>query len=294
MIDTSSEIPLHKLDSDVTGLPFPFGMSDYEDPCTREPQPHRHDFFEIHYITSGKGIHFIDFEDYEIEPYNLYFVSPNQIHFWNIKEKIDGRALVFTEEFLMLGSDKQNFVNALSFFHSVSSTPMLKLATTKKGRLAELLQQITYEYQHPQLAQASVLRAYLHIFLAEIQRHYEEFHPNQTINNFTQTRKFKRLLSLHFVNERAVEFYAEKMLMSTTSLHNIVKETTGLAPGQLIRNEVVLEAKRLLTHTNLSVAEVGYKLEFDDPAYFGRFFKREVGTTPAQFKKHSSEKYQFS
>ena len=99
---------------------------------------------------------------------------------------------------------------------------------------------------------------------------YQDKTP-KTVNNFSQTRKFKQLLSNNFIQERAVDFYAEQMHMSVTHLHNIVKETTGLTPGQLIRNEVVLEAKRLLTHTDLSAAEVGYKLEFDDPAYFGGY-----------------------
>ncbi|MEM6431220.1 MAG: helix-turn-helix domain-containing protein [Deinococcota bacterium] len=54
-----------------------------------------------------------------------------------------------------------------------------------------------------------------------------------------------------------------------------------------------MEAKRLLTHTTLSAAEVGYQLEFDDPGYFNRFFKREAGLTPAQFQTRSLEKYKF-
>lgn len=290
----TSNIPLHKFGPHISDVSFPFALSDYNHPHTRLSEPHRHDFFEIHYLTAGQGLHYIDFEAYKIEPYSLYFISPGQVHFWELEKTIEGRAMVFTEDFLTLGSDKENLVNALSFFHSVSSTPMLKLATTKQGYLAELLKHIITEYENPQLAQASVVRAYLHIFLVEAQRYYEKLQLSKVVNNFTQARKFKQLLSTNFIDERSVEFYSDKMGMSTTYLHNIIKETTGQTPGQLIRAEVVLEAKRLLAHTDLSSAEVGYKLEFDDPAYFGRFFKREVGLTPAQFKKHNLEKYQFS
>lgn len=288
----SSDIPLHLFSSSITGVDFPFGISNYNHPDSRYPQPHRHNFFEIHFLTAGKGLHFIDFEAYEIEPFSLYFISPGQVHFWDLQETIVGRALIFSEDFLTLGSDKDNLVNALSFFHSISSTPMLKLTTTKRGRLAELLQHMVYEFEHPQMAQASVLRAYLHIFLVEAQRHYEEPRLEQKVNNFTQTRKFKQILSENFVKERTVDFYAKQLHMNKTYLHNIVKETTGKTPGQLIRSEVILEAKRLLTHTDLSSAEVAYRLDFDDPAYFGRYFKREVGKTPVQFKKQSLEKYQ--
>jgi len=290
----SDDIPLHRFNLALFEVTFPFYMSDYRHPEARDPSPHRHDFFEIHYLTAGKGRHFIDFEGYEIEPYSLYFISPGQVHFWELEDPLEGQALIFTEDFLTLGSDKDNLVNSLSFFHSVEATPMLKLATTKQGHLAALLRRIVDEFKHPQLAQASVLRAYLHIFLVEVQRHYEAPQTTQDLSRYTQTRKFKQLVAANFIQARSVEHYAEMMYMSATHLHSIVKETTGLTPGQLIRNEVVLEAKRLITHTDFSAAEVGYRLEFDDPAYFGRFFKREVGLTPAQFKKRGLEKYQFS
>ena len=97
---------------------------------------------------------------------------------------------------------------------------------------------------------------------------------------------------MNFVHERSVEAYAKMLNVSTAHLHDTVRTTTGLTPGQIIRQEITLEAKRLLTHTKLTSAEVGYKLAFDDPAYFGRFFKREVGLSPSSFRKSIPEKYQ--
>ena len=80
--------------------------------------------------------------------------------------------------------------------------------------------------------------------------------------------------------------------MSTIShLNNIVKAVTGQTPGQLIRQEVVLEAKRLFTHTDLTSAEVSLRLSFDDPSYFGRFFKRETTMTTTQFREGIAKNY---
>lgn len=289
---STDDIPLHVFDLALFEVEFPFYVSDYNHPDSRHPSSHRHTYFEIHYLTAGKGHHFIDFEGYEVEPCSFYFISPGQVHFWELEEPTQGYALLFTEDFLSFGTDKHNLMNTLSFFHSVESSPLLKLTTTKYGRLTKLLKNIVHEFKHPMLAQASVLRAYLHIFLVEAQRHYETPESIRDIGTYAQTRQFKQLVATNFIKERTVEHYAEMMHMSAAHLHSIVKATTGLTPGQMVRNEVALEAKRLLTHTILSVAEVGYRLEFDDPAYFGRFFKREVGLTPAQFKKRSLEKYQ--
>ncbi|MEM8863761.1 MAG: helix-turn-helix transcriptional regulator, partial [Chloroflexota bacterium] len=59
-------------------------------------------------------------------------------------------------------------------------------------------------------------------------------------------------------------------------------------PGQLIRQEVVLEAKRLFQHTDLTATEISYRLGFNDASYFGRFFKREVGVSPGKFRVAAS------
>lgn len=285
------DIPTHHFDFDYFGVSFPFMMSDYSHPEAREPRPHRHDFFEIHYLTGGKGKHIIDFEAYAIAPYNLYFISPGQVHFWELEQPLQGHALLFTEDFLLQGTDKARFVHALSFFHSVEKAPMLQLATRHHSRLDILVQTIVQEFRQPQFGQASVLRAYLHILLVEAQRHYAAPQSDREIQRYMQTRQFKQLVANHFLEERSVEAYASMLKLSSGHLHEIIKSVTGLTPGQLIRNEIILEAKRLLTHTQLGSAQVGYRLEFDDPAYFSRFFKREVGLTPRQFQQATREKY---
>ena len=77
-----------------------------------------------------------------------------------------------------------------------------------------------------------------------------------------------------------------------THLRNSVKEKTGRSPGHILRQEIALEAKRLLIHSELTAAEIGFKLGFDDPSYFGRFFKRESGLSPTAFRQRIIEKYQ--
>ena len=66
-----------------------------------------------------------------------------------------------------------------------------------------------------------------------------------------------------------------------------------MTPGKIINNEIALEAKRQLAYTDLTIAEICYKLNFEDPSYFSRFFRRETGMTPNVFRKHIGEKYHF-
>ncbi len=98
--------------------------------------------------------------------------------------------------------------------------------------------------------------------------------------------------SLNLLNRLSVREYAEAMGISESHLNNIMKSMTGYTPARLIHNETILEAKRLLIHSDLTVSEVGYHLNFEDPSYFSRFFKRETGLNPKQFRIGIREKYQ--
>src|SRR5258707_14056302 len=65
---------------------------------------------------------------------------------------------------------------------------------------------------------------------------------------------------------------------------------TGLSAGELIRARLLLEAKRLLLHSEQTVAEIGYELGFEDPSYFSRFVRREIETSPLELRKPASRK----
>jgi AraC-like DNA-binding protein len=108
----------------------------------------------------------------------------------------------------------------------------------------------------------------------------------------SMVRRFKQLVSQNFAIERSIQAYANRLGVSANHLFNTVKAVTEQTPGQIIRREIALEAKRLLAHSDLSVAEIGYTMAFEDPSYFGRFFRRETGMSPRTFRQHIQEKYQ--
>lgn len=82
------------------------------------------------------------------------------------------------------------------------------------------------------------------------------------------------------------------MNVSVSRLSAVIKEVTSMTPGQIVRNELINTAKRMLANSDKNVSEICYELEFEDPSYFGRFFKRETGFTPSVFREHVRGKYQ--
>ena len=80
--------------------------------------------------------------------------------------------------------------------------------------------------------------------------------------------------------------------VTVAHLTTMVRQVMGVSAGTLLRQRRVLEAKRLLVHTDLTIAEIAFALSFADPSYFGRFFKRETKSTPRQFREEFKRKYQ--
>jgi len=137
------------------------------------------------------------------------------------------------------------------------------------------------------------IRSYLVILLIEIQRLFMACSSKRdAMRGSALVSLFKKMVSKNFLTQRSAAYYAHKLGISEAYLHELTRENTGMTPGQIIRKEIAMEAKRMLAHTTDTISEIGYKLGFEDPSYFGRFFKRETGLSPKSFRSYILEKYQ--
>lgn len=100
---------------------------------------------------------------------------------------------------------------------------------------------------------------------------------------------FRRLLTKHLATSRQPSYYASLLNISTVYLNEVVKGVTGINATSYIKNETVLQAKRLLVHTNLAVKEIAYSLGIDDYAYFSRLFTQVTGISPTLFRERNLE-----
>jgi AraC family transcriptional regulator, transcriptional activator of pobA len=95
----------------------------------------------------------------------------------------------------------------------------------------------------------------------------------------------RKLVEENFRKERHLDFYAAKLAMTADRLNDHVKRATGVTAGHLIRQRVLTEAKRSLVFTNQPIHEIAYDLAFSDPSHFARFFRKQTGTTPHEFRE---------
>jgi AraC-like DNA-binding protein len=286
-------IPLHGLRApELDDLPFEIHPLELMTRAARAPYPHRHDFYQILYLTGGAGAHVVDFVQLPVRPPCLYFVSPRQVHFWELEEAPVGKVILFSQDFLLFGASGERLLHELSFFHALEGPPVLDLDENAAETFAVLIEHLEDEQQHLRFGRPSVLRAYLHILLIHAQRRYQSAHsPSSQGGAHQVVRRFKKMVSERCPGERGVTRYAEALGITAGHLNETVKAVTGRTAGQLIREEVMLEAKRLLAHGHLTTAEIAYHLKFADPSYFGRFFRRETGQSPGAFRTEFRKKY---
>lgn len=283
---------------DETSIPFEIG--DYSNFSQTTLQvalskyPHRHTFYEVLYYTGGKGTHYIDFKPYTLTTPVFYFITPGQVHYWNIQEPLSGKYLLFTQDFLLTNPLAPTLIEEMPFFHNVMLSPELVISNDQKKQNDHQMDMIESEYGSDQKGMTSVLRSALQILLIYLTRYYSDKESEivETRAYLQLARKFKQLISRHLDITLSMAFFAKQLGISQAHMADMIKTITGLSPGKLFRQEIALEAKRLLVHSDLSAAQIGYQLEFSDPSYFGRFFKRETGQSPREFRTQIREEYQ--
>jgi AraC-like DNA-binding protein len=248
---------------------------------------HRHTFYQIAYITAGHGSHVIDCNSYPLRPATLYFLRPEQVHFWDYRAMPSGYVLAFSEEFLLSQPHRDDLARDAEIFHDLADAGQLCLSPIPAREILPIIKEIVRECHTAEADYRSVMQAYLHVLLARARRLLPAAAPDggQSSRSGLLVRHFIDLVTQHAGPFQTVREYSDRLGVTPSHLAETVKEATGRTPGQIIRGAQTVEAKRLLLHTDKNVAQIAYELGFKDTAYFGRFFKREAGVAPGEFRR---------
>lgn len=250
---------------------------------------HRHDYYEIMFFEKGSGEHIIDFHSHKIASYSAHFVLPGQVHKLKRGKNSNGYALLFTEDLLLKSnSDKSSLLNLP--FYDLKFANNLILKKEDYGEISELIEKLIREENSKQELTDMICGAYLTLLLLLLNRICKANGPvvnGESSSGTLLLISFKKLLEQNFSKNLKPGDYASQLNVSTGHLNDLIREAHGKTTGELIQERIVLESKRLLFHTDLSVNEISYQLGFDDPAYFARFFKKHLGNTPKEYRVKS-------
>jgi AraC-like DNA-binding protein/mannose-6-phosphate isomerase-like protein (cupin superfamily) len=247
--------------------------------------PHRHDHFAIFMITSGTGTHLIDFRAFEIKPGRIFLLAPGQVHAWQQVSGVKGFVLLFTAEFFTLTLQYRE-LRAYLFNNFIYQHAFLDPGKQTAAHIQHIFKNIERELAPVKKHTRNIIRSYINIILFELTRVYEQSIPiaNEKDVVHLKVLEFEMLVGKNFKSMHAVTDYALQLNITANYLNAICIKRRDVPAGQVIRDRIMLEARRLLAHSDLSIAQIAYELGFEDNSYFGRFFKKYSNQTPAAFR----------
>ncbi len=249
-------------------------------------------YYDITFITTGKGTFSIDNQTVEAIPGDVFFSKPGEIRNWDIENITSGYALIFEDEFLSSIFKDSLFVQHLPYFNPGKTAHKLHLPDKLYSRMLQLLRDVKAEIDTYQQNDVHVLRALLFEALMLLNRAYldtpstlnEGKEASKEVGNI-HLDKFIQAVNAHLKEEHSVGYYADKLCITPNYLNEIVSSTLNISAKQYIRNKVMEEAKRLLIYTHLTIAEIAFELNFSTVSYFVRSFRQYAKETPLSYRQ---------
>lgn len=245
--------------------------------------PHQHDYEELIIVLKGKLTHFIDYKTQNIEAPCISFVTKGKIHRLSPElnnNEFDGWTIRFKSEFI-----PEITFKLYDYYHDKAN---FQLINSEHAVRLDTLCALIYEEHTKPLPELSIIRELLTALFTIIESERKKaYNDNQNITNNQNItfRNFLQILEENFRRPEGVNYYAEKLFMSSKSLNAITQQILHLPVSEIIETRKLIEAKKLLFTTDKSIAEIGYELGYNDKAYFTSVFKKKAGQTPSEFRE---------
>jgi AraC family transcriptional activator of pobA len=247
---------------------------------------HRHNFYHLVLFTKGGGSHTIDFQRFEVKLMQLYFMIPGQVHSWSFEGEVDGYVINFSVPFFQSFLLHTNYLEQFPFFSGTVGEQVIQLPEEMYATVTGLMEQLLKEQEQRQPLGQDMIKALLLQLFIQTGRLGSNAHNNQLSGyNYTLLRSYQKLIEQHYKTLKLPKDYAELLYVTPNHLNALCNDLLGTSAGEVIRNRVILEAKRMLVNPELTIAEIAWQLNFADNSYFSKFFKKSTGITPEIFRK---------
>lgn len=260
--------------------------------CTEDihfPYPFRSDNFSILLITAGRLKVQLNLVTYELGANDLIIINPQTVmQVLEIEPGVKRSGVIFTLDFVLQHHLSNNEIDTFNFF-AAKIAPKLKLT----GRDLETFNMLTRLLLQKNTANNinlfgdEMLSHAFHMILYEIAALYRKQYEGvktEMPRKEELSMRFIRLLNDNFKKQRSVQFYANALFVTTGHLTRVLKEVSGKTAGQLIDDTVIMEARLLLADPSYSISQIANELQFSDQSFFGKFFKKNTGFSPSQYR----------
>jgi AraC family transcriptional activator of pobA len=249
------------------------------------PDRHRHEFYSIFFVLNGISTQEIDFDKYDIHKNQIVFIPKGSIH-WEIESKnLESYILLFKDEFLPKPMmDMINGFIKYAIFQRKLVLDLSEIQTQEFIKIAEVIKQEHNQSDHQNLI--FILQNLLLVWLNKMESIAQNFNSKNTfVNNGILFQQFASLLDKNFAKHKDIAFYCTELGCTSKKLSQVLNEIMGKPTNEIIIDTIILEAKRKLCYSSLSIKEIAFELGYDNPFYFSRIFKTKEKKSPEEFRK---------
>ena len=291
MSKNSKSIPINPM-ADVLGTGIFIGKMSSEDFHLYEQfegfdtikQSHRDEYHLFFLQEKGTTTIEIDFHKHTIKPSSVIFIHQNQVH----------RTLSFKNATVNIWAISNEYLNA-EYLHLLEEIAPAKPLTLEQETFAVISEAVSLnvkisERKNDKLHHTLLKDSCNTLVGLVISQYLVQSKPIEKLSRFEIiTKGFKALLERNFATAKRPIEYAQQLNISVAYLNECVKNTTGHSVSHHIQQRVILEAKRLLYHSDKSVKEIATELGYDDYPYFSRLFTKVTGMTALTFRNQNHD-----
>ncbi|MFY7828332.1 MAG: helix-turn-helix domain-containing protein [Flectobacillus sp.] len=253
-------------------------------PTQSDVVPRRISVFSFFFLTKGRSIRSKGLDSYDFGENTFFFLPAYQI---TTHQEIcfgsEGYYCHFDMELLNVDYKTKDLINDFTFLE-FNANPIVMINDEARERIIPLLERLIVEYKAGEDCRFDILRIYLMAVFTELKSFVNASKPNISNSAYLITEQYKKYLSQYIYEKQKTTDYASLMAISPNHLNKCVKSTLGKSAHDLLNEMLLLEAKVLLKQTSLNVTEIAYKIGKNEVSDFVRFFKKQTGITPTEYR----------
>lgn len=253
----------------------------------------RNNCYMISLTLKGEGsVHQAGTASFRVGDLTVFFTAPGQLQSWDVLPDWEGIYVIFSKSFFEINRIILEEIRQSPFFN-IDNRVSLTLIPEEANVILELLTKTKTEAESLFENKYEFAKSYIRLIIMYLNRYYKlrtvadkKSHANN--NAITTVSAFQDLIEENLTASEKMQTVAEfasKLNVHPNHLNAICKSTLGKTASDLLHDGVLLQAKSLILNSDLSMKEIAYQLGYDEPNYFLRFFKKQMGFTPTEYKK---------
>ncbi len=247
--------------------------------------PHVHpDHAQILWLTDGGATFLIEGEEFVAEPGTLVVQPAGAVHEIRFRPGTEGRVVTAAVTFVeAVARDDPRLVDITRHAGAYPIRPDGPCAEAVPHAFEQLLAESRWDATGRRMAIRAQFLSVL-VSLLRVSENRAGAGGAHRDRNFELVTRYRNLLENHFRTQKSLAFYARELGISAQRLNAACKARAGRTASEVLHDRILVEAKRCLLYSEMTVAEIGHSIGYDDPAYFNRFFSQRVGTPPGSYR----------